>query len=550
MPNKNTTTLTFSNSDVNTFRVYDDGGKNSNVKWGSGNYGNGALKLTAPAGCTFTVSGSVDLYNVSNNTDQYVAVYDGHETTNTQLAKVTGNNTLGPVTSNGNTMMIYYHLGYPGSFFNMPGFALTVTINNPNRKYAVNVVTPVNGSLTASSATAKAGATVTLTATPAAGYALDQLTVLDAAQQPVTVTSSQFTMPNGPVVAAAKFMPVYTVSFNANGHGTAPDAQTVMQGRTASAPAAPTAEGYDFGGWYTTAACTGDAYDFTSAVSAHVELFAKWTATTYYLNYDLMGGTVATDNPISYTIKSAAITLINPTRTGYDFAGWMGTDLTDATMTVTIASGSTGNRDYIATWTPSDNISLTANPADENYWTTFYCGDAGYTIDDGENAWAYTATVSGNELTLHKLGKVIPKGNAVILVGADNSISMTASDETATVPTNNLQGYDVRTSVADIKTTLGDGTLYVMGKVGSNFGFFEYTDAYMPARKAFLFVSGSAAPGLKMVFDDESTEIKTTDFTDYTDKADTWYSLDGRKLDKQPTAKGIYIHNGRKEVVR
>jgi hypothetical protein len=73
----------------------------------------------------------------------------------------------------------------------------------------------------------------------------------------------------------------------------------------------------------------------------------------------------------------------------------------------------------------------------------------------------------------------------------------------------------------------------------------------MPARKAYLLIpGGNAAPGLTMVFDDETTEIKGTDFTDYTDKADAWYSLDGRQLDKQPTAKGVYIHNGRKEVVR
>ena len=370
MPNKNTTELTFSNSDVNTFRVYDDGGKTGNVQWGTDYKGDGVLKLSAPAGCTFTVSGSVDLCNVSSNTGQYVAAYNGHETTDTQLANVTGSNTLGPVTSTGNTMMIYYHLGYPGSMYNMPGFALTVTINDPNRQYAVNVVAPDNGNLTASSATAKTGATVTLTATPAADYALDQLTVLDAAQQPVAVTSSQFTMPNGPVIVAAKYLPVYTVSFNANGHGTAPDAQPVMQGNMAMEPAAPTAEGYDFGGWYTTAACTGDAYDFTSAVSASTELFAKWTAITYYLNYDLMGGTVATDNPISYTIESSAITLNNPTRDGYTFAGWTGTDITDATESVTIAHGSTGNREYIATWT-ENTCALTEDDGVTNLISTW-----------------------------------------------------------------------------------------------------------------------------------------------------------------------------------
>ena len=32
----------------------------------------------------------------------------------------------------------------------------------------------------------------------------------------------------------------------------------------------------------------------------------------------------------------------------------------------------------------------------------------------------------------------------------------------------------------------------------------------------------------------------------------SWYTLDGRKIanGQKPTAKGIYIHNGRKEAVR
>ena len=35
-----------------------------------------------------------------------------------------------------------------------------------------------------------------------------------------------------------------------------------------------------------------------------------------------------------------------------------------------------------------------------------------------------------------------------------------------------------------------------------------------------------------------------------THDGDAWYSLDGRKLNGKPTAKGLYIHNGRKEVVK
>ncbi len=70
----------------------------------------------------------------------------------------------------------------------------------------------------------------------------------------------------------------------------------------------------------------------------------------YSITYNLDGGKLASgSNPTTYT-KSSGFTLVNPTRTGYDFAGWKGTGLDQATMTVTVPAGSTGNRSYTATW--------------------------------------------------------------------------------------------------------------------------------------------------------------------------------------------------------
>ena len=70
----------------------------------------------------------------------------------------------------------------------------------------------------------------------------------------------------------------------------------------------------------------------------------------YSITYDLAGGSVATDNPTTYNYKTDAFTLTNPTREGYEFAGWTGTELDAASTSVTIATGSTGNREYTATW--------------------------------------------------------------------------------------------------------------------------------------------------------------------------------------------------------
>jgi hypothetical protein len=44
--------------------------------------------------------------------------------------------------------------------------------------------------------------------------------------------------------------------------------------------------------------------------------------------------------------------------------------------------------------------------------------------------------------------------------------------------------------------------------------------------------------------------IPTTNFTNYTNSDDAWYSLDGRKLNGKPTKKGLYINHGKKVVIK
>ena len=79
-------------------------------------------------------------------------------------------------------------------------------------------------------------------------------------------------------------------------------------------------------------------------------LTAQWTVNQYTITYNLAGGTVE-GNPNTYTIETRAFTLKNPTKSGYTFTGWSGTGLDgENNMTVTIPTGSTGNRIYTAHW--------------------------------------------------------------------------------------------------------------------------------------------------------------------------------------------------------
>lgn len=120
----------------------------------------------------------------------------------------------------------------------------------------------------------------------------------------------------------------------------------------------------------------------------------------YSITYDLAGGSVAMENPTTYTIESDAITLNNPTKDGYTFAGWTGTGLDDATETVTIAQGLTGDRSYTATW--KKNLSHTditvADIPDQAYAGLAICPEV--IVTDGETALTlgtdYTVSYSAN----------------------------------------------------------------------------------------------------------------------------------------------------------
>ncbi|MBQ3409715.1 MAG: InlB B-repeat-containing protein [Clostridia bacterium] len=114
----------------------------------------------------------------------------------------------------------------------------------------------------------------------------------------------------------------------------------------------PTKEGYVFEGW-TGTELTDKTENVTIAKGSigNRKYTANWTKDEYAITYNLNGGT-ASGNPTTYTIESDEIILNKPTKIGYTFEGWTGTELTDKTKDVTITKGSTGNREYTANWTP------------------------------------------------------------------------------------------------------------------------------------------------------------------------------------------------------
>ena len=108
----------------------------------------------------------------------------------------------------------------------------------------------------------------------------------------------------------------------------------------------PTRRGYEFVGW---TGSNGDTPQTTVTIETGTNEDLHFTANfqiiNYELTYDLAGGSASNDS--TYTVIDT-YTLVNPTKTGYNFIGWTGTDLTENTINVTIPVNSIGDRSYTA----------------------------------------------------------------------------------------------------------------------------------------------------------------------------------------------------------
>ena len=201
--------------------------------------------------------------------------------------------------------------------------------------------------------------------------------------------------------------PTYAVTLHTNG-GTINNGNVTeyTYGVGAALPTDVTRTGYTFKGWYDNEGLTGDPVTaIGNTETGNKEYWAKWEINQYTITYDLAGGT-AEGNPNTYTIETGAFTLKNPTKSGYTFTGWSGTGLDgENNMTVTIHTGSTGNRTYTAHW------SL-------NTYSITYDLDGGTAFGNPDSYTVESAAITLNEPT--KAGYVFTGWSGTDLVGEDN----------------------------------------------------------------------------------------------------------------------------------
>ncbi|MCQ2549263.1 MAG: InlB B-repeat-containing protein [Lachnospiraceae bacterium] len=248
--------------------------------------------------------------------------------------------------------------------------------------------------------TAAVGTALTYTFTPNTLYKVDKV-IYNGTDVTGELSGNTYTAPalagNATLSVSFKFIggggtDTYTVTFHANGHGTAPASQTVLDGYKAAKPADPTASGWTFGGWYKDSACTETLkYDFNTPVKANLDLYAKWTQNgnpptppvpvTHTVSFNMNGhGTQVPYQTVADGNK--ATEPVAPTASGYTFGGWY----TDTALTAAydFNSAVTADLTLYAKWTQNG----TQPPAPTYYTVSFNMSGhgtqiTGQSVEDG-----------------------------------------------------------------------------------------------------------------------------------------------------------------------
>ena len=140
------------------------------------------------------------------------------------------------------------------------------------------------------------------------------------------------------------------IHFEENGGSTIEDIEQIAFNVPADKPADPVRDGYTFTGWYTDENCT-EAFDWSQGLKKDVTLYAGWQqnsepGTVYWtITFDTAGGSLSQTS--MQCPEEGSVTLPEPQRDGYDFAGWYAGDE---------KVGDAGDE-----YRPSGNVTLTAH---------------------------------------------------------------------------------------------------------------------------------------------------------------------------------------------
>ncbi len=595
---------------MQSFKVYDDGGATGNYSYNC----DGTLTLTAPEGYVLQLSGSIRTENTRDNLTVYDGSDNSGTVLIDALYSYSNNSerAIPTVNSTGQSLTLYFYSDGSDNFAGLDLTATLVSTSTDYDITLSNPIT--GGSVSASigeniATQAKINDVITLTATPESGYLLSNISVVDANSNPVAVkcdgsfdNTATFSMPLSAVTVTPTFTDTWTAEggLYVNMPKTGDKSITIPMG-------VQSFKVYDDGG-------AGERYSnncnstltltasegYALRLSGQASIQRSFWEADYLSVYD---GSTKDDNKLlinkmcneyfdgtPFTIPTVNSTGQSMTIYFYsdDFTTYSGLNLTVSVIPHVALADNADNSSLIATAATSGetlDVTLVGRTlTKDGYWNTLCLPFAmtaeqiaasplaGATIKTMDNSNTGTSLSDAGALTL-KFNTVdaIEAGKPYIVkweTTGDNIVNPTFSNVTisSTTPTP-VENYDQKVtfvgqyspfSIVANDALLGDNQGHkseiIMMATQNNLGYSQTTRQlkcfrchfYVPANDGEL-----SARSIVVDFGDgETTEIGTINNNRETIANNQWYTLDGRKLTGKPTTKGVYIHNGRKEVVR
>ena len=291
-----------------------------------------------------------------------------------------------------------------------------------------------------------------------------------------------------------------------------------------------------------------DGDDFYYAVGQHVTLTvtlgSRKEATDIRTFYDELTALTMNDGTTDTDIKDAL---------GFTMPE------ADATITATIAE--------------SDWFTI---PSNNKNWMSFYHewkdasgASANYIVTDGDAASGTTVKT----IEVKTVASVDPDAGTFTLADIQGGVSFSEmptlfhyadkNDDTAVLPAllkftpvsptvsytqpdkaNQFKGTDTGKELAPLDKC------YVLNNMGDFiFAYVTDGDNKIPAHHAYIDLEDNPYSARLLKVAGDGTGIDTI-LRDDSDAVGTWYSLDGRRLGRQPAKKGIYIYKGKKAVIK
>ena len=235
----------------------------------------------------------------------------------------------------------------------------------------------------------------------------------------------------------------------------------------------------------------------------------------------------------------------------YEVSGNTGTEIGNYSLTVTAKTrDSQGNliyNNYTGTATkewkitnhPTASASELGFNTETQTFSTYYNPNEDFNLPDGYVAYIITG-IDGSKVLTTRIS-YIPKGVAVLVEKGSSNENPVEEIPSEQPLKGTFEPLDV--------TSITGGTVYVL----YNGMFVKSTSGTIPGKRGYLLIDTSVAAGTRgftIDHGDGTSALRGVAAEGTNGKSDAWYTLQGRRLSAKPTKSGLYLHNGKKVVIK